>query len=64
MRENKQDKLGRIIGFYEKIGNETHAFDRLGRFLGKYVPLTDEVLDNLGRTVGKGIEALNALFFK
>ena len=61
MRENKQDKLGKIIGFYEKIGNETHAFDRQGRFVGKYVPVNDEVFDALGRLVGKGIEVLGTL---
>lgn len=64
MRENKQDKLGRIIGFYEKIGNETHAFDRLGRFVGKYVPVADEVFDDVGRLVGKGIDTLNSLLKK
>ncbi len=62
MRENKQDKLGKIIGFYEKIGNETHAFDGQGGFVGKYVPMTDETFDNLGRLVGKSINALNDLF--
>ncbi len=64
MRENKQDKLGRIIGFYEKIGNETHAFDRIGRFVGKYVPVTDEVFDAFGRRIGKGIELLGTLIKK
>lgn len=64
MRKNLYDNLGRIIGYIEKIGQETHIFDNKGRFLGKYLPMTEQVFDVSGRLVGKGIEILGTLIKK
>ena len=64
MRENLYDNLGRIIGYIEKIGNETHIFDVAGRFQGKYIPSSNQVVDYAGRLIGKGIELLGTLIKK
>lgn len=64
MRENIYDNFGKIIGFIEKIGNETYIKDSLGRILGKHLVNTDEVFDVLGRRIGKGISLLGTLLKK
>ncbi len=64
MRENIYDALGKIIGYTSKVGNETHIFDNMGRFLGKHMPMSDQVFDDLGRLVGKGINLLGTLLKK
>lgn len=64
MRENIYDALGRIIGYTLKVGGETHIFDSMGRFLGKHIPMSDQVFDIAGRLVGKGISVLGTLLKK
>ena len=64
MRRNIYDGFNRVIAYTEKIGEETHIFNNVGQFLGKHLPMTDQVFDNLGRLVGKGIEVLGQLIKK
>ena len=64
MKKEIFDQLGRLVGYTEKIGTDTHLFDNMGRRLGKYDPLFNEVRDNMGRLVGKGVELLGSLLKK
>lgn len=64
MRKDFFDQFGKLLGHTEKIGNNTHIFDSMGRLLGKHDPVSDQVFDNMGRLVGKGIELLGTLLKK
>ena len=64
LKQEIKDNLGMIIGYLEKIGNKTRILDRMYKPLGSYDPLTNEVHDNMGRLIGRGIEWLGTLLKK
>lgn len=64
MRKNIYDDFNRVIGYTIKMGEETHIFNNVGQFLGKHLPMTDQVFNDLGKLVGKGIEVLGQLIKK
>lgn len=64
MRNNLYDNFNRLIGYTQKFGNETHIYDNLGRFAGKYVEESGQVFDNFGRLIGKGFGLLGILLRK
>ncbi len=61
MRKDIFDEMGRIIGYTIKNGNITTIFDNMGRVLGNHNEVTNNVVNNMGKIVGKGLEMLGVL---
>ncbi len=49
-----RDKLNRVVGWREPLGDRIKGCDSLGRLKGWYDPKSNQTFDALNRLVGRG----------